>query len=100
MRTRDRYGTYGTSVEQGTDWHDRAECKQVDPEIFFPTLDDMKGQEGAEKGAYARAQEVCRRCPVWEECRQDALDNDERFGMWGGMTPRQRRREINRRTGS
>jgi WhiB family transcriptional regulator, redox-sensing transcriptional regulator len=63
------------------DWRLEALCAQSDPESFFP-----------DKGGSARAAlEVCERCPVRAECLNFALENDERFGIWGGTTERQRR---------
>jgi WhiB family redox-sensing transcriptional regulator len=57
-------------------------CLQVDNEIFFP-----------EKGGSTReAKRVCAHCDVREECLKYALDHDERFGIWGGKSERERRR--------
>lgn len=58
-------------------------CREVDTgELFFPE----KG------GTTAPAKQVCRMCPVREECLQYALDHDERYGIWGGKSERERRR--------
>ena len=63
-------------------WQDRALCAQTDPEAFFP-----------EKGGSTReAKRVCRSCEVRAECLEYALEHDERFGIWGGMSERERRR--------
>jgi len=63
-------------------WQDRALCAQTDPEAFFP-----------EKGGSTReAKRVCAKCEVREPCLEYALDHDERFGIWGGMSERDRRR--------
>ena len=63
------------------DWRVRALCAQADPEAWFP-----------EKGeSTAQAKLVCSRCDVRTDCLQDALDNDERFGVWGGLSERERR---------
>jgi WhiB family redox-sensing transcriptional regulator len=70
--------------EEGDDqgWQDRALCAQTDPEAFFP-----------EKGGSTReAKRVCRNCEVRAECLDFALENDERFGIWGGLSERERRR--------
>jgi WhiB family redox-sensing transcriptional regulator len=62
-------------------WVEDAVCAQTDPEAFFP--------EG--KGASARAaKKICVTCPVEAECLEWALINDERFGVWGNTSPRQR----------
>ena len=63
-------------------WQERANCLGVDPDLFFP-----------ERGASTReAKEVCRGCVVREDCLEYALANGEKFGIWGGMSERERRR--------
>ena len=63
-------------------WQERALCAQTDPEAFFP-----------EKGGSTReAKRVCSSCEVKVECLEYALENDERFGIWGGLSERERRR--------
>jgi len=63
-------------------WQERALCAQTDPEAFFP-----------EKGGSTReAKKVCTGCEVRAECLEYALENDERFGIWGGLSERERRR--------
>jgi len=71
---------------QPDDWTTRAACRDLDPDMYFV--------QGAEKG---RAVRVCVGCPVWIECLSDALDNQVKFGVWGGMTERERRRLLRRR---
>jgi WhiB family redox-sensing transcriptional regulator len=66
----------------GLDWMADAVCAQVGGDEWHP-----------EKGGSPReAQGVCRRCPVTGECLQYALDNHIRWGIWGGLTEKQRRR--------
>ncbi|WP_454165480.1 WhiB family transcriptional regulator [Gordonia iterans] len=63
-------------------WQERALCAQTDPEAFFP-----------EKGGSTReAKRICHGCEVKAECLEYALGNDERFGIWGGLSERERRR--------
>lgn len=63
-------------------WQDLANCLGVDPDLFFP-----------ERGASTReAKEVCRGCVVKGDCLEYALANSEKFGIWGGMSERERRR--------
>lgn len=57
-------------------WMDDALCTQVDPEIFFP---------GKEEG-HENAKRVCDACSVAEQCLQYALRNDEKHGIWGGVS--------------
>lgn len=64
------------------EWQDRALCAQTDPEAFFP-----------EKGGSTReAKKICLGCEVRSECLEYALAHDERFGIWGGLSERERRR--------
>lgn len=63
-------------------WRAQANCLGVDPDLFFP-----------ERGASTReAKEVCRACPVREACLEYALAEGEKFGIWGGLSERERRR--------
>ena len=63
-------------------WQERALCAQTDPEAFFP-----------EKGGSTReAKRICVGCEVRPECLEFALSHDERFGIWGGLSERERRR--------
>jgi WhiB family redox-sensing transcriptional regulator len=63
-------------------WQADALCAQTDPEAFFP-----------EKGGSTReAKKICQQCEVKSECLEYALSNDERFGIWGGLSERERRR--------
>ena len=63
-------------------WMTDGVCAQVDPELWFP-----------EKGGSTReAKALCARCPVHPECLAYALAHDERFGIWGGASERDRRR--------
>ncbi|WP_276319876.1 WhiB family transcriptional regulator [Egibacter rhizosphaerae] len=63
-------------------WAAHAKCLQADPETFFP-----------EKGGSTReAKRICGECPVRNECLEHALENDERFGIWGGLSERERRK--------
>ena len=64
------------------DWQEMARCAEVDGEIFFPE----KG--GSTKGAKL----ICAGCEVRDQCLQYALENDERFGIYGGLSERERRK--------
>lgn len=69
-------------VEGELAWQVDALCAQTDPEAFFP-----------EKGGSTRdAKKVCGACNVKQECLDYALANDERFGIWGGLSERERRK--------
>ncbi|TDS86471.1 WhiB family transcriptional regulator [Nesterenkonia aurantiaca] len=69
-------------IEGELAWQVDALCAQTDPEAFFP-----------EKGGSTRdAKKVCGACNVKQECLEYALGNDERFGIWGGLSERERRK--------
>lgn len=66
----------------GTTWRDSALCAQVDNDLFYP-----------EKGGSTRpAKSLCERCEVRQQCLDFAVANDERHGIWGGLSERERRR--------
>ena len=69
-----------------SDWASTAACRGTDPDTLFV--------QGAEQN---RAKAVCMGCPVRTECLADALDNQIEFGVWGGMTERERRALLRRR---
>lgn len=68
-------------------WLARANCTGVDPDLFFP-----------ERGSSTReAKEVCRGCVVREDCLEYAITHSEKFGIWGGLSERERRKIRRRR---
>lgn len=69
-------------TEPKTSWRERAACRSEDPDLFFP---DSYDSEQAR-----RAVAVCRACPVAEQCFGDAIASQDRWGIRGGYTPRQR----------
>ena len=70
------------SAEGALAWQEQALCAQTDPEAFYP-----------EKGGSTReAKRVCHNCEVRAQCLEYALANDERFGIWGGLSERERRK--------
>jgi len=68
------------------DWSTQAACRATDPDALFV--------QGA---AQNRAKALCLGCSVRTECLADALDNHIEFGVWGGMTERERRALLRRR---
>ena len=71
---------HGAEAEARIAWVSQARCRQADPDELF-----VRG------AAQRKAAVICRHCPVILECGADALDNRVEFGVWGGMTERQRR---------
>lgn len=67
------------------DWAPRAACRRAAPDALFV--------RGAEQN---QAKQVCRACPVRTECLAEALDNQIEWGVWGGMTERERRALLKR----
>ncbi len=68
-------------------WRQRAACRGLDPEVFYP-LSDEEAEE---------AKAVCERCQVRQMCLEHALVHREREGVWGGLTDRERRRMLRQR---
>lgn len=80
--------SHGRLVEWTPDerepWMNEGLCAQTDPEAFFP-----------EKGGSTRAaKKICAECDVVEQCLAYALRNEERFGIWGGKSERERRKLL------
>src|SRR4051812_29825276 len=74
--------THTTQHNDDMAWADLGSCVSSDPDIFFP--------ERGENTSYARSE--CRGCPVRHQCLDYAMTTGQKFGIWGGMTPAQRRR--------
>ncbi|MGI8648593.1 MAG: WhiB family transcriptional regulator [Acidimicrobiales bacterium] len=77
--------THSESVGMIVDWASRGACRSSDPDALF-----------VQGSAQNRAKAVCLGCPVRSECLADALDNRIEFGVWGGMTERERRSLLRR----
>lgn len=84
------------------DWSE-AECRTYPKKLFTPDIFDSDGEEVFDDGTiweafgdtsayYDEAREICLSCPIRLSCLAHALANKERFGMWGGLTPIERRR--------
>lgn len=84
-------------------WTEEAECRTYPKKLFTPDIFDEDGNEQFDDGTiwesfgdtsqyYAEARTICDVCPVKELCLAHALAEKERWGMWGGLTPIERRR--------
>lgn len=72
----------GMTEDDDNGWQLSANCLGVDPDLFFP-----------ERGASTKeAKAVCQGCEVRADCLEYALANGEKFGIWGGLSERERRR--------
>lgn len=69
-------------------WWDKGACKGVDQAVFFPP------DGGSADDLYAAGKELCARCFVRDECLDDALSRKDQWGLWGGMTPDERKRLL------
>ena len=69
-----------------TDWRDRAACRVVNPELFFPV-----SEVGPGAVQVRQAKSVCARCPVQAECLEYAVEAGLAHGVFGGATPHERR---------
>lgn len=66
-------------------WQDKAACSAIDVAVFYydtwtERLDELN-----------QIRRVCAECPVRAQCLEYALDTDDKYGVWGGLTPRERR---------
>jgi WhiB family transcriptional regulator, redox-sensing transcriptional regulator len=83
-------GTVLASFEDAPDrldWQDSAACRDYDNVLFF----GEEGESELEKqGREARAKTVCQRCPVAEPCLEFAMETNQKYGIWGGLTDKER----------
>lgn len=79
--------TWRPETRSPNDWREQAACLQVGHVPFFP--DRLEGHQVA--AVIEPALSICRDCPVRAECLEFALTHDERYGIWGGTLPSQRR---------
>lgn len=78
-------------ARQPDDWKERAACRTITPELFFPL-----GSTGEAVDQIAAAKGVCEVCSVRRECLQFALETNQEAGVWGGTSEEERR--VMRRT--
>jgi WhiB family redox-sensing transcriptional regulator len=65
-------------------WTEQALCAQIDGDMFYP-------DDGARRPDIKR---ICGGCPVRAQCLTAAMANKEEHGIWGGLTPRERRKQA------
>lgn len=67
------------------DWSSKSLCAQTDPELFFvDRVSDIR-----------MAQKLCDLCSVKAKCFEEAIKFDQRFGVWGGASEKERRKAVN-----
>ncbi|AZK97517.1 MULTISPECIES: WhiB family transcriptional regulator [Streptomyces] len=70
------------AVVEDLSWQETALCAQTGPEFFFP----------APGSSTREAKQLCRACPGRVACLEYALEHDEKFGVWGGLSEQERHR--------
>jgi len=78
-------------VAENWEWQEKGNCRGADGEMFFHP-DGERGPARARR--IRRAKASCMSCPVLEQCRTHALQTEEPFGIWGGMSEKERREAI------
>lgn len=73
-------------VNTNTSWMQFARCKGADPSLFFAE----GGVSWQDK--HAEAKKYCTNCVVYKDCMKFAIDNQITHGIWGGLSPTERRR--------
>ncbi|MDR7300018.1 WhiB family transcriptional regulator [Haloactinomyces albus] len=76
------------------DWQRDAACRRMGSEVFFHPENE---RGGARQARESQAKQVCARCPVAQACLEHALNVEEPYGVWGGLTEDERRHLL--RTG-
>lgn len=83
LRTPDTHWSEGFGLTPEP-WMDQGKCQELDPELFFPE------PGGGHSYLVDKAKAACRGCDVRDRCLRYALDHDERFGIWGGLSSLER----------
>lgn len=74
-------------IEQ-LDWQEDALCREYDVDLFFGP--DQPESEIEKQAREAHAKTVCQRCPVKEPCLEFAMETNQKYGIWGGLTDKER----------
>lgn len=78
-------------LRPGEAWRQLAACRGMDPALFYP--ENTSGPDKKTRNLYPpEAKAACNRCPVRKACLDYAVNNGERFGLWGGKTPTERKK--------
>lgn len=77
-------------LDQDREWQRQGRCRGSDPDPWFP-------QRGDNKQHVEIAKAICNTCPVQQRCGEYGIANNEEFGVWGGLTGRERRKIRSRR---
>ncbi|HVF52249.1 MAG TPA: WhiB family transcriptional regulator [Actinomycetota bacterium] len=72
---------------EALEWQEEAACNAYENVVFF----GEEGESELEKQAREhRAKSICHRCPVIEPCLEFAMETNQKYGIWGGMTDKER----------
>jgi WhiB family redox-sensing transcriptional regulator len=71
-----------------TSWMEDAYCRDAEPESFYSENEQFQRK---------LVEQYCKKCPVMNQCLEYALAREDRFGVWGGTTGRQRREILNKK---
>jgi WhiB family transcriptional regulator, redox-sensing transcriptional regulator len=78
-------------------WRESAACRGTDSRLWFPASDGQRWSSRKVRTLTKVAKKICGVCPVQRECLEWAVDTDERFGIYGGLTEREREQLTGRR---
>lgn len=75
------------NTEEIMDWQDDALCREHDNVLFFGEEGESELEKQAREG---RAKTICQQCPVQEPCLEFAMETNQKYGIWGGLTDKER----------
>lgn len=81
-----------TSETDSKAWRVQAACRGLNPGIFFPASQGGRNASNSIAAQYREAKKICSTCPVILPCRDEGLQIQDPYGMYGGMTPGEIRR--------
>lgn len=76
-----------TDTTEMIDWQERGACREHDNVLFFGEEGESELEKQAREG---RAKTVCRECPVIDPCLEFAMESNQKYGIWGGLTDKER----------
>lgn len=74
--------------DEQLEWQEDAACRTEDNMLFFGADDGESELERQSREAQAKA--ICQSCPVREPCLEFAMETNQRYGIWGGYTDKER----------
>ena len=74
--------------DEQLEWQEDAACRQLDNVIFFGAEDGESELERQQREAHAKS--ICETCPVKSPCLEFAMETNQKFGIWGGLTDKER----------